>query len=77
MSRTIEYSVRIMTENFIILQVKFWGTSTTDIPALFLTSQLSIWEVLQRQDFQQRTMTTGKLLPQDIITTYKGIVLNK
>lgn len=35
MSRTIEYSVRIMTENFIILQVKFWGTSTTDIPALF------------------------------------------
>lgn len=31
MSRTIEYSVRIMTENFIILQVKFWGTSTTDI----------------------------------------------
>lgn len=25
MSRTIEYSVRIMTENFIILQVKFWG----------------------------------------------------
>lgn len=37
MSRTIEYSVRIMTENFIILQVKFLGTSTTDIPALFLT----------------------------------------
>ena len=77
MSRTIEYSVRIMTENFIILQVKFWGTSTTDIPALFLTKQLYIWEVLQRQDFQQRTMTTGKLLPQDIITPYKGIVLNK